>query len=84
MNKGDILIYLGENNKEYKKGNRVEFFKELGQVRLPHDDENYLLVIINSSPNWWETLLGIVKSKDFVDLKTFRDQRISSITEKNI
>jgi hypothetical protein len=79
MNKGDILIYVGENNKEYKKGNKVEFSKELGQARLPYDDENYLLVIIKSSPNLWKTLFGIVKSKDFVDLKTFRNQRIDTL-----
>ena len=82
MKNGDILIYVGENNKEYKKGNRVEFFKELGQVRLPDDDENYLLVIINSSPNWWETLFGVVKSSDFVELKTFRAKRINYFFEK--
>lgn len=79
MKRGDILIYVGENSKEYKKGNKVEFSKELGQARLPHDDENYLLVIIKSSPNLWKTLFGIVKSKDFVDLKTFRNQRIDTL-----
>ena len=79
MNKGDILIYVGENSKEYKKGNKVEFSKELGQARLPHDDENYLLVINKRYPNWWKTEFGIVKSKDFVNLKTLREKRIDEI-----
>jgi len=79
MNKGDILVYVGENNEQYKRGNKVEFSRDLGQVRFPNDNENYLLVINKRYPNWWKTEFGIVKSKDFVNLKTLREKRIDEI-----
>lgn len=81
MRRGDILVYIGENEEKYKVGQKVEFLRDLEQLRLPEDEEYYFAIInksaltkINSSG------VQIVKSKDFIDLKTFRrDNGIDNI-----
>jgi len=83
MNKGDILIYVGEDTPELKGGDRVIFWgyywnPEKWAENQPGDQDNML--IIKHSTN----ITGIVEqrvknSKDFINIKTLRDNKIDNI-----
>jgi len=90
MNKGDILIYIGKDTPEFKKGDRVIFWLYyLNPEKWPQinrdlhnqpEDRDNMLIIIKTSTN----INGIVEarvksSKDFIDIKTLRDNKIDNI-----
>ena len=84
MNKGDILIYIGKDTFELKKGDRVIFWgyywnPEKWAENQPDGQDNMLIIIKDITNTTGIVEQRVKNSKDFIDIKTLRDNKIDNI-----
>jgi hypothetical protein len=77
MKEGDILIYVGEDIHDLKRGDKFIF------TRATYNPNRLLggpyMVILQKVPTYEYVQYVVKNSEDFIDIKTFRDQRINKI-----
>jgi hypothetical protein len=77
MKEGDILIYVGEDIHDLKRGDKFIF------TRATYNPNRLLggpyMVIPRKVPTYEYVQYVVKNSEDFIDIKTFRDQRINTL-----
>lgn len=77
MKEGDILIYVGEDIHDLKRGDKFIF------TRATYNPNGLLggpyMVILRKIPTYEYVQYVVKNSEDFIDIKTFRDQRINTL-----
>lgn len=77
MKEGDILIYVGEDTPDLKRGDKVIF------TRATYNPNRLIggpyMVILRKVPTYEYVQYVVKSSEDFIDVTTFRDQRINTL-----
>jgi len=77
MKEGDILIYVGEDIHDLKRGDKFIF------TRATYNPNRLLggpyMVIPRKVPTYEYVQYVVKNSEDFIDIKTFRDQIINTL-----
>ena len=77
MKEGYILIYVGEDIPDLKSGDKVIFTGDTwcpnGLLVGPH------MISLQKVPTYEYVWYVVKNSEDFIDIKTFRDQRINTL-----
>jgi len=77
MKEGDILIYVGEDIHDLKRGDKFIF------TRATYNPNRLLggpyMVIPRKVPTYEYVQYVVKNSEDFIDIKTFRDKIINTL-----